>query len=220
MADRRGDCCAHDVGRSLVTLIALGAMAVSLPSCSEDEGHVPKLRRTPRTERAETEPRADAGEVATPTEDASAPTTPTEVFVSDLDIEVVSNGWGPVERDTSNGEDMEGDGNPITLGGVVYPKGLGVHAASEIVVALDGQYTKFLADVGVDDEVAERGSIVFQVVVDGETLFDSGVMTGDTETKQVSVDVTGKQQLELIVTDAGDGIGADHGDWANARLVK
>lgn len=210
------------MGRSLFTSIALGAIAVSLFSCSDDEGRVPRLIRTPSTERTATEPREDACEIAKPRDDAgaSAPAEPAELFVSDLDFEVVSNGWGPVERNTSNGEDMAGDGKPITLGGVVYQKGLGVHAASEIVVALGGQYKTFLADVGVDDEVAERGSIVFQVIVDGETLFDSGVMTGDSATKQVSVDVTGKEQLKLVVTDAGDGIGADHGDWANARLVR
>lgn len=106
----------------MFTSIALGAIAAPLFSCSDDEGHVPRLIRTPSTERAATEPREDAGDVAKPREDASAPAPaePTELFVSDLDFQVVSNGWGPVERNTSNGEDMAGDGKPITLGGVVH----------------------------------------------------------------------------------------------------
>jgi len=41
----------------------------------------------------------------------------------------MTNGWGPVERDRSNGESAPGDGNPLTLDGVVYLKGLGILAA-------------------------------------------------------------------------------------------
>ena len=33
---------------------------------------------------------------------------------------------------TSNGESAAGDGRPITIGGVVYGKGLGVHAPSTV----------------------------------------------------------------------------------------
>jgi hypothetical protein len=32
-------------------------------------------------------------------------------------------------------------------------------------------------------------------------------------------DVTGGEEMELRVTDGGDGAGADHGDWAGARLA-
>ncbi|MFI6095780.1 NPCBM/NEW2 domain-containing protein [Lentzea sp. NPDC051213] len=43
-----------------------------------------------------------------------------------------SNGWGSVERDTSNGEAELGDGRPISLRGTGFPRGLGTHARSEI----------------------------------------------------------------------------------------
>ena len=43
-----------------------------------------------------------------------------------------ANGWGPAEKDKSNGEAAAGDGKPITLNGTVYAKGLGVHAVSDI----------------------------------------------------------------------------------------
>ena len=38
---------------------------------------------------------------------------------------VTANGWGPVEKDRSNGEQPAGDGLPLTLAGVVYPEGPG-----------------------------------------------------------------------------------------------
>src|SRR5690606_24960943 len=40
----------------------------------------------------------------------------------------------------------------------------------------------------------------------------------NTVMKFVSVDITGKKQLKLVVTDAGDGNGHDHADWADAKL--
>jgi PKD repeat protein len=129
-----------------------------------------------------------------------------------------SSGWGPVERDQSNGELNAGDGRPITLNGVAYPKGLGVHAQSDVRFNLEGQYASFQAEVGVDDEVGSNGSVTFQVWADNELLFDSGLMTGDTATRIVDVNVTGKQELRLIVV-SDSNMDYDHADWANARLV-
>ncbi|CAN5363632.1 hypothetical protein BH09PLA1_BH09PLA1_05150 [soil metagenome] len=143
----------------------------------------------------------------------------TSVFVSDLNPTFQSNGYGPYERDRSNGENGANDGHTITLNGVTYAKGLGVHAASELRYALGGQFQSFSADVGVDDEVGSAGSIVFQVWTDGTKIYDSGTMTGTTVTRSVSVSVAGKNEIRLIVTDAGNGNNSDHGDWANARLI-
>src|SRR5262249_5128357 len=51
-------------------------------------------------------------------------------------------------------------------------------------------------------------------------LYDSGLMTGEAAAKRVNVDVAGRQELTLIVTDAGDGNTDDHADWAWAHLDK
>ncbi|WP_345712001.1 NPCBM/NEW2 domain-containing protein, partial [Kineococcus glutinatus] len=55
-------------------------------------------------------------------------------YVSDTAFRTVRNGWGPVERDRSNGGQAAGDGKTLTIGTTTYAKGLGVHAASEVVV--------------------------------------------------------------------------------------
>jgi hypothetical protein len=140
-------------------------------------------------------------------------------FLSDLSWTSATSGWGPVELDRSNGEQAAGDGHPLTIRGATYAKGLGVHAASDLSYALNGAYTTFLADVGVDDETNGQGSVVFQVWVDGVKLYDSGLVTGTTAVKSVSVDVTGKTTLRLVVTDGGNNNASDHADWANARLT-
>jgi hypothetical protein len=147
------------------------------------------------------------------------------VYLSDLGPSNAPppNGWGPIELDTSNGEAAAGDGNPMRTGGVGYEKGLGVHANSDVRYALGAAFNRFIADVGVDDESGNNGSVVFQVYGDGNLLFTSNTRTGnDASTGQplrADVNVTGINELRLVVTDAGNGNASDHANWANARLV-
>jgi len=148
---------------------------------------------------------------------STAATMPT--YLSDQAPLSSANGWGPIERDTSNGEQAAGDGHTITIDGVGFAKGLGVHAASDVRYALSGNYSTFNADVGVDDEVNGNGSVTFEVWADGVKLYDSGLVTGGTAAKSIAVNVAGKQTLELVVTDGGNGNNYDHADWAGARLT-
>lgn len=139
-------------------------------------------------------------------------------WVSDLPFVSSTNGWGPVEKDMSNAEQPAGDGRPITLGGAIYPKGIGGHAVSSVVIDLPAGCTSFRSDVGVDDETGSSGSVGFEVWIDGERRAQSGVLTGAASAQAITVDVTGGRQMELRMTDGGDGVGSDHGDWAGARL--
>ena len=139
-------------------------------------------------------------------------------YLSDLTWVSSSNGWGPVERDRSNGESGSSDGLTLTLNGTTHAKGLGTHALSEVVVAMPSDCTRFAAAVGVDDEVGANGSVVFQVFVGTVKLFDSGAMTGSSATQQVDVAVTAGSQVRLAVGNAGNGVSYDHADWASARF--
>lgn len=138
-------------------------------------------------------------------------------YVSDLTFVNETNGWGPVERDRSVNESQGGDGNPLTIGGVTYAKGLGTHAAAEVSVYLGGRCRSFDALVGLDDETTQPGSVTFQVLTDGTVRHDSGVVRPG-PALPVTVDTTGARMLTLRVTDGGDGKNFDHADWAEARL--
>jgi beta-galactosidase GanA len=148
-----------------------------------------------------------------------APPAPGVDYVSDLTFLWATNGWGPVERDTSNGEQAAGDGKPITLNGVVYAKGIGTNAISDVAVYLGGKCTSFTATVGVDDEQGSAGSVTFSVVADGKTLTTTPVLTGSSASVNLAVNVTGTQLLDLVVGDGGNGNGNDHGDWADAKVT-
>jgi hypothetical protein len=140
-------------------------------------------------------------------------------YVSDMKWALVRNGWGPAERDSSNGETGRDDGGSLKLDGRQYSKGVGVHSDSEIVLHLDKKYSRFFADIGVNDRVRDEGSVKFQVFADGKKVYDSGVMNGSSPVKGVIVRTNDVKELRLVVTDAGDGATSDHADWAAARLL-
>ena len=143
----------------------------------------------------------------------------TVTYLSDLDWEgTPPNGWGPAEKDRSNGETGATDGNTITINGQTYTKGLGVHANSEVIYTLGGAYHRFKSDIGVDDETCAAGSVTFQVYLDGNLSYSSPVLTQADPATSIELDVTDVNQLRLVVGDGGNGISCDHADWADARL--
>lgn len=141
------------------------------------------------------------------------------VPLTDRDWVSAQNEWGPVEVDHSNGQDEAGDGGTLTLNGVTYERGLGVHAVSRVVYALGGDCTSFRSDIGLDDEMTGNGSVVFRVEGDGRPLYESTIMGSQTATRHLDVDIQGVDRLALVVDDGGDGQGWDHADWAGAALV-
>jgi hypothetical protein len=148
----------------------------------------------------------------------AAPPSGTD-YVSDLPFLSATNGWGPVERDKSNGEQAAGDGTTITIGGTRFAKGLGTNAVSDVQLYLGGRCTSFSATVGVDDEKGNAGSITFSVIADGQTLITTPRQTGASQNIAITQAIpAGTQILDLVVGDGGDGNGNDHGDWADAKL--
>lgn len=139
-------------------------------------------------------------------------------FASDRAWTTSTSGFGPAERDRSNGERPADDGSVITVNGVSYPKGIGTHPASDIALPLGGACARFTAVAGVDAESGARGTVVFSVVADGVTLFTSPTVTPTTPVP-VDVDLTGRTELRLVVAGTADGVTSDHADWAGARLL-
>ncbi|WP_369068608.1 NPCBM/NEW2 domain-containing protein [Kineococcus terrestris] len=139
-------------------------------------------------------------------------------YASDTAYRVNRNGWGPVEKDRSNGGQAAGDGRTLTIAGTTYAKGLGVHAASEVVVPV-GTATVFTTQVGVDASVGLKGSVVFQVWRGTTKIADSGLVRGGEPARTLTVDVTGAGEIRLVVTHGGDNNYDDHADWADAKLL-
>jgi hypothetical protein len=148
------------------------------------------------------------------------PPAPTgTALVSALPFLASSNGWGPVERDQSNGDTAEGDGHPLTIAGTRYAHGLGTNAPSSVTLWLGGACTAFSATTGVDDEVEDPASVAFRVLGDGRLLTETPVLRPKDGAVPVRADVTGIRRLTLEVTDGGDDKDSDHADWADATVT-
>ena len=140
-------------------------------------------------------------------------------YLSDEGWTWMENGWGPAERNRSNGESSANDGQQMTIDGLTYAKGLGVHPRSDLRWNLGGQCGVFSAVVGIDDETGSRGSVGFEVYVDGALRYASGTVTSATPAQSVWVDVGGATELALVVTDGGDSDAYDHADWGDAKVM-
>ena len=141
------------------------------------------------------------------------PVSTKTVWLDDLDLGVATQGWGTPQKNQSVG------GQPLMLGGKKFERGFGTHAASQLRIVLKGGALRFSATVGVDNECNDSAaSVKFIVHGDGRTLWESGVMKAREAPKTCAVDLTGMQTLLLEVSDAGDGMGQDHADWADAKF--
>lgn len=140
-------------------------------------------------------------------------------YLTDYDWTSTKNSYAAPIKDKSASANIlrltNEDGKEVS-----FERGIGAHATSTIVYDLtDKDYAYFSSYVGVDRQMFNSvGSVSFEVYVDGEKKFDSGLMTGKTPMKYVEVDINGAKELKLVVTDGGNGIGSDHATWGDAKL--
>jgi hypothetical protein len=140
-----------------------------------------------------------------------------DVYLSDLKPERATVGWGGQPR-----MDHSIQGGPLSITGSQYARGVGVHAVSELVYDLRPDFRRFVAVVGVDDEMKDypQASVAFEVWLDGRPARRSIVMRpGDFYYFDVPIPA-GSKRIRLVVTDGGDGIFADHADWAAAGFLR
>lgn len=112
--------------------------------------------------------------------------------------------------------------NRMRIGDKEFTRGLYCHAVSKVEVRLPGPGKSFTALVGLDhndDTARGKGSVVFSVKLHDKAVFQSEVMRFGSPARAVSVDLGGAKSFTLEVGDAGDGIGWDQCDWADAKVT-
>lgn len=144
----------------------------------------------------------------------------TITYLSDLNWVSATNGFGPVEIDKSVGGNSANDGGVITLNDITYAKGLGAHAQSTIIYSLNGLYDRLESDIGLDDAITNPacGDIRFSIYKDNVLSFQSDIMYPNTPTQSIDVDITGTNELKLVVDMISNNT-CDHADWAGIRLT-
>ena len=143
---------------------------------------------------------------------------PDDLYLSNLQPAEYSQDWGDLKFDKST------NGNTIQINGKNYYKGLGTHADSRIVFAIDSLsniYDKFYTIIGHDDESdgENNDGVTFEIVLDSTTVFGpSQVFEKGTPAQEVEVDLNNADSLILLVH-SGENDYNDHADWANAKLT-
>jgi alpha-galactosidase len=144
---------------------------------------------------------------------AESPTTPSAVFES------ARQDFGLLTVNTSCHTHT-----PLQIGDQRYAEGLGTHANSRIVFLLKSPQKTLTADVGVDknyDTLQSHAvaSVAFVVKGDGRELARTPICRVGDAPRRLRVSVENVNRLELLVTDAGDGILFDQADWGSPRLT-
>lgn len=161
------------------------------------------------------------GEVTLPWESVAAIRMESDrlVWLSDLKPEKVvtrfllDSQWPP-RMNASAG------GGPLRLRGVEYPRGIGVHAFTSLTYRLGGAYDQFRASIGIDDVVRGHGSVVFRVLLDGRTAYESPLVRGRQPVLPIQVNVSGATEMTLECEPGADLDISDHADWAGAVLLR
>ncbi len=111
-------------------------------------------------------------------------------------------------------------GTPLRMAGRTYERGIGVNSHSVVRLDLTEPAERFVAGVGIDDNVARSpASVRFRVQVDGQDVFATDVMRPTDGVRTIDVSLNGARTFDLVVDDGGDGRAYDQADWADARVL-
>ncbi len=149
-----------------------------------------------------------------PIDASQSPWIQPTVRLPDLQAVKTTVGWNTLKMNKNIlGKDMK-------LGGRLYASGVGVHAKSELIYAVEPSYKRFVSVVGIDDETADRGSVSFEVYCDDKQVYVTSLIRGNNDLWHINVAIpAGTKQLRLVMTDGDDDYNYDFGDWADAGFV-
>lgn len=147
-------------------------------------------------------------------------------YLSDLEPKTTET--SNVERVEHYRRDKNLDGEPIQLpqkneDGVpalrMFPKGLALHAYTELQYDIGGEYKEFKAILGVDPKVQGDSHVKVTIEGDGKELFAADINRKD-EPRPITLDVKNVKQLRIVVASAGLLDLGNHVCLADAKVSK
>ena len=143
-----------------------------------------------------------------------------EQYLDDMpDLFESTQSWGVLGVNTASYDPSGAPPLPLQILDRTYDRGIGHHAVGEIRIPLEERYLAFKAEVGVQWQGGDLGSVVFEVWVDDEMRFAGGPMNDSDPAVPVAIPLDGARLLRLVAHDGGGGITCSMANWAEARLV-
>lgn len=115
------------------------------------------------------------------------------------------------------------EGRKVKVKGNTYQATLSTHAASVFKVRLNGA-TRFVCDLGIDDEVllvsdpSTHGNASYKVLLDGKTVAEGNLLLSDNKAVHLDIDTSCASEMELQFGTNGSNWG-DHVDLCNPYFV-
>lgn len=131
--------------------------------------------------------------------------------LNSLNPTISRQSWGNLQRNRTV------NGNVFTVKGQNFEHGLGTHAYSYLQYDLQGQFQRFTAWVGQDDEDRGGDGMKFKVIGDQKLLWEQ-VVKGD-QLVPLDISVQGVKTLELVVDSLGNQ-NFDHANWLEPLLFR
>jgi len=129
--------------------------------------------------------------------------------------------WAASDGAWAGGRKLLGDVSiPPVLGSQEYAKGIASRVDGTITVGIRESYKLFQATIGVCPLSPPDASCCFEVLGDGEKLFDSDSLTCREAPRPISVPIAGVNELKLTIRCEGPKTGSVHGIWAAPVLVR
>jgi nicotinamidase-related amidase len=121
------------------------------------------------------------------------------------------------------------EGKPLRVRRSTYSHGMGFRAPSSVQYDLKPEYKRFVARVGIDDNLlddnngrflAMHSSVVFKVFIDGKQVAESPVMRISQEPWRFDVEIPkDSYRINLVCMDAGTRSILDYGNWIDAGFT-
>jgi hypothetical protein len=112
-------------------------------------------------------------------------------------------------------------GKPLRVGSQTFEKGIGVHANSKLVFALEGPYKTFRTRYGIDTSAdASRADVNVRILLDDKVVHEQQHVRAYAAAPLVTVPLGSAKTLTLEVTAAGPTDTQDRLDWLEPALVR
>lgn len=144
----------------------------------------------------------------TPQRDAATEVPDDVDAISLVDVKYgsVKTGWNRPQRDILFPSEL--GPRARFLDGKALERFLLVHAPGHVTYNIDAKWKTFKAEVGV--AAGKGGSVQYEVLGDGKPLY-KGKVLHDGQSEQVDISVDGVRELEIRISDGGDG---NYADWS------
>ncbi|MBR4751606.1 MAG: NPCBM/NEW2 domain-containing protein [Thermoguttaceae bacterium] len=135
------------------------------------------------------------------------------VWVDDLDLSLAAVGFGETRKQRTT------DGRELVVNGTKFGRGFGWHAPGSMVVTLPKSgVVRFRASFGIADETGGQGHMRFHVYADGEHVWTSEYVVGNSPSVSCDLTFSGKENFVLYADTGPEGYGHDHAVVGDARF--